>query len=180
MLSWLRQLFSGEKRSRSPSLVEQALSRHAEVRRLAATLLGEVSERWAADELLRLLADSHTSVREEARQSLWHQGTAALPALLDAVSGSEVEAARVSAERLGELRPPEAIEPLLVALKFSSRPVQMAARRALEQYGAAALPVLRPALAEQQPWVRRQIEEIIARAEAQPEVAKDVRPAGQG
>jgi hypothetical protein len=67
----------------------------------------------------------------------------------------------VAAELLGELHHPDSLEPLVTALKFGTRPVQLAAKRALQAFGPAAVPALHSAQGEQQPWLRRQIEEIL-------------------
>ncbi len=110
------------------------------------------------------MQDSHSPVREAARDSLRQRGPAAVPVLLIALKHADANVGKTAAELLGELRAPEAVGPLLVALKYAARPVQVAARRALEGLGPLAVPALEAAREEPQPWVRRQIEEILAQA----------------
>jgi HEAT repeat protein len=93
-------------------------------------------------------------------------GGAALPALLQGLNDARPEVAAAAAELLGDLRREEVVRPLLVALKYAKRPVQLAAGRALGRCGAVAVPALREALTEEQPWVRRQIEQALEVAES--------------
>jgi HEAT repeat protein len=69
---------------------------------------------------------------------------------------------QAAAELLGELRAAEAVEPLLLALKYEKRPVQLAAARALVQVGEPAVEALETVRNDPQPWVRARIEAILA------------------
>lgn len=158
MLGWLRGLFG---KLTTPSVSEAAASLDPEARRAAAEKLGETPEAWAADELEPLLADAHAPVREAAQASLRRLGIVAVPVLLRGLRSARDEIAVASADLLGESPRPEAVEPLLVALKFAERPVQLAARRALLRHGPAAVPALRAASTESQPWVQAQIAGIL-------------------
>jgi GAF domain-containing protein len=162
MFAWLRRLFGG---GASPPalhpLARQTLSLDAEERRQAAEALGQTGEAWAAEPLVPLLGDTHSFVRDAARKGLVGLGWVALPALLNGLNHPQAEVGQVAAELLGELRVPESVEPLLVALKYGKRPVQVAAGRALTQLGEQAVPALTAARDEPQPWVRGQIEAVL-------------------
>ena len=146
-------------------LVTAARSTEPDARRAAAGQLGEIPEVWAAEELVRLLADLYTPVRDAARAALRRQGPAAVPVLLQGLSDPRPGVGVASAELLGECPAPEVVGPLLLALKFSDRPVQLAAGRALGRCGPLAVPLLRAGLDEPQPWVRAQIAAALAEAE---------------
>lgn len=161
MLQWLQRIF-GLGRPQLPPLVLQARSPDPEARRDAAVQLAAVPEFWALDQLMTLLKDSEAKVREAAKASLRQLGVVAIPALRVGLDDSDPQVATVAAELLGELQMPQAVEPLLVALKFNARPVQVAARKALARMGALAVPALEAARDETQPWVRQQIEELLA------------------
>jgi len=163
MLGWIRRLFSPPRPQPHP-FTEQARSDDAEVRATAAMQLGDLREPWVPAELVRLLTDLYAAVRDAAREALRRQQGAALPVLLEGLKSPRLEVSVVAADLLGELRAPEAVEPLLVALKYSERPLRNAARRALERCGAVALPALWAAQAEAQPWVREQLEGILAQS----------------
>ena len=131
MFNWLRSLFGWATRTSLSPLARQVSSPDPEVRRQAAVLLGTATEPAANAQLLLLLQDGHAPIREAAREALRQRGVDALPSLLQALSHDDANVAAPAAELLGTLALPETIEPLLAALKYSKRPVQMAARRAL-------------------------------------------------
>jgi HEAT repeat protein len=108
-----------------------------------------------------MLSDVEPSVRAAAGQTLKKFGPLALGPLLEELNGPREQAAICAAELLGEMQPADAIGPLLRALKYAPRPVQFAARKALERFGPAAVPALEAARDEPQPWVKRQIEEAL-------------------
>jgi HEAT repeat protein len=116
-----------------------------------------------------LLQDPHTVVREAAQAGLRQHGLRALPVLLSGLNHSNDQIAQQSADLLGELQNPDAVQPLLKALKYNPRPVQLAARRALIRCGPLALDALKEAEDEPQPWVRRQIEDILAEIAPKPD-----------
>jgi HEAT repeat protein len=158
MLAWLRRLLFGPARPPLPPLVQQARSEDPQARQQAAAQLAGVSEVWAIDELARLLADRSERVRDAAADSLRQFGIGAYPQLLDALNHPDPGAGVKAAELLGALGRAEAVEPLLIALKFAARPVQLAARRALEQLGPLAVAALEGARDEANPWLCQQID----------------------
>ena len=95
------------------------------------------------------------------RAALLKRGVLAAPELLSGLNHADVEVAKVSAELLGELRAVEVVRPLVVALKFAPRPVQVAARRALARLGRLAVPELEAVREDPQYWVRQQVAEIL-------------------
>ena len=160
MIRWLLSLVG--LCSPWPRLVQQARSTDPEARQRAAVELATAPEAWANDELIRLLQDSHTPIRETAKLSLRQRGVGVLSSLLGALEHTTAGVAQTAAELLGELRKPESIDPLLVALKYGPRPgARLAAKRALQAFGAEAVPALTAVRDETEPWVRRQIEEIL-------------------
>jgi HEAT repeat protein len=165
MWGWLRRLFGGSAGPRLRVLLRQVRDADPETRRQAAVQLGAVADPRAMEELVSLLQDTHTTVREASAASLRQFGVTTFPALRRGLDHANPDIARVAAELLGELRQVEAVEPLLIALKYSARPVQLAAKRALVQCGGLAVPFLEAARTEPQPWVRQQIEEILGQIE---------------
>jgi len=138
-----------------------ATSSQTGVRALAAAGLGEVAEARAVVALVGLLADHEPAVQAAARASLAKLGATAMPALLVGLKDARDPVARQSAEVLGGSAHADAVAPLLHALMYANRPVQLAARRSLEQLGALAVPALEAARGEPQPWVKRQVEEAL-------------------
>jgi HEAT repeat protein len=163
MWAWLRRLFGGadDHRPSLAGLARQAAHANPGLRELAAVRLGESGEAAAAEPLLGLLGDTHSGVRAAALASLRWLGPAAAAALRQGLGHSDPAVGEACADLLAGLRDPDAVAPLLEALKFSPRPVQLASRRALERLGETALPALEASRSEPQPWVRRQIEEAI-------------------
>ncbi|HKB06350.1 MAG TPA: hypothetical protein VKD90_29415 [Gemmataceae bacterium] len=150
------------RRAAAPDVVRAARGAVPEVRRKAAEELAASAEPWAPGELVRLLADAHGLVREAARAGLRRHGPAAGPALVRGVDHPDPAAAAAAAELLGELRPAGGVERLVTALKFSARPVQLAAKRGLAGYGAVARPILAAERDRAEPWVRHQIDDLLA------------------
>ena len=166
MLGLLKRLIRGKS---DPPLMVRSRSAEAADREAAAVLLGTSTEPWAGDLLLKLLLDSHTPVRTAAREALRARGAAAIPELLKGLNHADPEVAQVSAELLGGVPALEVVEPLVLALKYASRPVQLAAKRALTRLGALAVPALTAARDEPQPWIRQQVNEILAEVGPKPE-----------
>jgi HEAT repeat protein len=144
------------------SPIQDSYGQDPQKRQRAAEQLGAVKEAGAAERLLDLLRDPSSLVRDAAKASLRQQGPADVAVLLGGLNDSDPEVGKTAAELLGVLGRPETIPPLLTALKYNARPVQIAARRALEAFGPAAIPALENARSETQPWVRQQIEEALA------------------
>jgi HEAT repeat protein len=162
MFGWLQQLLGSLFAPDVPPLVRQARSPDALVRRQAAVELGTVLESWAAELLLSLLEDTHSAVREAAGESLRRLGPASVSVLLEGLNHANPQVGQAAAELLGEFGHPRSVGPLLTALKYAPRPVQVACKRALIRLGSVAVPALEAAREEPQPWVRRQIEDILA------------------
>ncbi len=118
-------------------------------------------EPWAREQLLGLLKDTIGSVRDAAREALRKQGVAAVDVLLKALDHADSKVAVYAAERLGELRAPEAIRSLLLTLKFGAVEVRAAAIRALIQYGTAAIDAINAARSDPDPWARLRLDEIL-------------------
>jgi HEAT repeat protein len=166
MFEWLFNLFRSKPRLPAHPLIAVARSANTAARQKAAEELGAIAEDWATDELFRLVADGTAPVREAAVAGLRHQGARALPILLRNLNHQQPAIAAASADLLGAFPSAEVVEKLLMSLKFGERPVQVAARRALGRCGQAAVPALRAALNETQPWLHAQITGALAEAEA--------------
>jgi HEAT repeat protein len=132
------------------------------IRQQAAKEMAAHAEHWAISALLKLLTDVYGTVREAAKTSLVKIGPPAVTGLLEGLNHANHDLGKTCAEILGEIQSPEAIEQLILTLKFGSRPVQLACRKALERIGAAAKGPLEAARGETQPWVREQIEAILS------------------
>jgi HEAT repeat protein len=164
MLKWFARLLGLTRGVRvvPRPLEAQACSPEAADREAAAGLLSPIPELWAGELLLSLLRDPHPDVRGAARDGLRARGVLAAPELLAGLNGPDVEVAGIAADLLGGLGAPELAPPLLVALKFGTRPVQVSAGRALARLGRVAVPALEAAAAEPDYWVRHRIAEILA------------------
>ena len=131
---------------------------------------GPIGPTDPAEQLMMLLRADTASVRDGARASLLSLGPAAVPALVGGLNHAEPSVGIVSAEVLGELKQPEAIQPLILTLKVAARPVQLAARRGLILLGPQAIPALEETRNEcngpAEVWIRRQIDEILAEINA--------------
>jgi HEAT repeat protein len=171
MFAWVKRLVGGSGPPGRRGSTRDARSADPEIRMQTAERLGGVFERWAGEVLAALLGDGHPAVREAALDSLRRQGDAALRPLLGALNHADPEVGKAAADLLGRLHSAEAVGPLLSALKYAARPVQTAARRALEALGGLAVPALEAARDDPQPWVRRQVEEILVQARSLPNAA---------
>ena len=155
-----------KRRRRLEGLIRQAASPEAGQRRQAATDLAEFRDDRAAAALVQLLNDSHPPVREAASASLRSLGPVALDALLAGLNRADGDVAVASAGLLADLADPAAIGPLVVALKFSARPVQLAAKRALIRLGPPAAQALWAEADDPQPWVRQQVADVLEQVAA--------------
>ncbi|WP_020468163.1 HEAT repeat domain-containing protein [Zavarzinella formosa] len=162
MQNWLRRMLAPARRETRPELLVRANSLDAETRRGAVDGLALSAEPWAGPALVNLLGDSHSVVREAANAAFRQLGSNASPILQKGLEHAVPEVAKTSAELLGELGTSEAVGPLLLALKYGPRPVQLAARRSLIKLGEASVPALELAQGETHPWVKQQIDEILA------------------
>jgi HEAT repeat protein len=163
MLGWLSRVFGGSRPAVvEPPLAVEAGSDDPARREAAAGPLAAVPELWAGELLLKMLQDSTAGVRAAAKEALRKRGVLAAPELLTGLNHADPQLAATAAELLGEMRVADVAQPLVVALKFSDRPVQIAARRALARLGSLAVPALQAAKEDPQYWVRQQVAEILA------------------
>jgi HEAT repeat protein len=175
MLGWLGRVLGGSRPADAePPPAVQARSDDAAQREAAAGRLAAVPELWAGELLLKMLQDPSGGVRAVAKEALRKRGVLAAPELLTGLNHADPQLAATAAELLGEMRVADVVPPLLVALKFSDRPVQIAARRALARLGPLAVPALQAAKEDPQYWVRQQAAEILAEIET----AQASAPAG--
>jgi HEAT repeat protein len=146
---------------RCRTLIRQTTAPDANQRQQAAVALAGFRDERSAVALVALLKDSHTAVREAASASIRAFGPVALGALLEGMKDPNADVATASVALVGELENPAAVEPLIVALKYSPRPVQLAAKRALVRLGAPAADAVRAAAEDPQPWVRQQFADVL-------------------
>ncbi|MGL4550816.1 MAG: HEAT repeat domain-containing protein [Gemmataceae bacterium] len=162
MLGWFRGLW---QKFTQGGLRRRLNSRDAAVRLAALKQFREKPNLQEAPSVLLLLADAHGPIRDDARAALHQIGGEAVPVLLTGLKSPSDDVTVPSAELLGEFGGVTAVDPLLTALKFTTRPTQLAAKRALQRLGHLALPGLKASAQEPQPWVRQQIAEVIAAIE---------------
>ncbi len=161
MLNWLSRWLGVGKPNSPRAIEEQANDPEPEQRTRAAEVLATVPEPWASEQLLNLLKDTVDMVRYAAREALGKHGVAAVDVLLKALDHADPKVAVYAAERLGELKAPSAIRPLLLSLKFGAVEVRGASIRALIHYGSAALAAFELVRADLDPWARLRIEKIL-------------------
>ena len=161
MRKWLARWLGLGQPNTSRAIAEQAADSDPASRAKAAESLATVPEPWAREQLLNLLKDTIGAVRDAAREALRKQGVAAVDVLLKALDNADPKIAAYAAERLGELRAPEGIRSLLLALKFGAVEVRAAAIRALIQYGTTALEAILAARSDPDLWARLRLDEIV-------------------
>jgi HEAT repeat protein len=166
MFNWIARWLGVGAPGTPRGLREQAHDPDPEQRRRAAEQLGAISDPWVRDELLRLLKDMISEVRQAAREALRRQGPAATGVLVKALEDGDPRVAVPAAELLGELKDQAAVRPLLLVMKFGSLEIRSAAIRALIRYGPAAVPALEAATKDPDPWTRMRGEEILAEIRA--------------
>jgi HEAT repeat protein len=164
MWSWLMSLFGPDKRS-PEGLVQQLNSPKPEVRTEALKTLATVKEPWAVGVLLPFLGHPDATLSAAVRADLLARGAAIVPAVSTRIDRSDPATAKQLLELLADLKIAEAVPVLLQALKFSTRPTQLVAKQALIRTGTVAVPALE-ACDEANPWVQKQIEDILAAVRA--------------
>ncbi|MGY1582200.1 HEAT repeat domain-containing protein [Streptomyces sp. MN13] len=127
MLTWALTRHSSS--TTVPRLVEELRSRRPQARSQALHTLSKVGDRRAWPAITRALL---TDADDEVARSAWRAAVALVP------EGEETELAEVLATQLGR----------------GGRPTRLSLSRALIALGAAAVPVLRAALADPDPGVR--------------------------
>lgn len=159
MWSWLLNLI-GLGKPTPVRLAQRLASPAPTVRQDALKTLTTLAEPWAIEMLLPLLADPDLSAA--AKANLVARGPAIVPVVGGRIDRSDPATAKRLIDLLAEVPLAESAQTLLQALKYSQRPQQLAAKQALIRLGSVAVPVLEAARDEPNPWVQRQIEEVLA------------------
>ncbi|MGX1135266.1 HEAT repeat protein [Streptomyces glaucescens] len=128
MLTWALTRHSSS--TTVPTLVEELRSRRPQARSQALHTLSKIGDRRAWPAITRALL---TDADDEVARSAWRAAVALVP------EGEEPELAEVLATQLGR----------------GERPTRLSLSRALIALGEAAVPVLRAAMADPVPGVRR-------------------------
>jgi HEAT repeat protein len=139
-----------------PGLLAALRDADADVRWMAAWVLGEIGDAAAVPGLLAALRDADWYVRKAAAKALGEIGdAAAVPGLLAALRDADWYVREAAAAALGQIGAP-AVPGLLAALGDAKARVHEAAAAALGEIGdAAAVPGLLAALRDADWWVRR-------------------------
>jgi HEAT repeat protein len=160
MWSWLLNLF-GLGKPTPARMARRLQSPRPEVRLEAVKTLATIPQPWAMELLLPLLDHADSALSAAARADLLSRGAALVPVVGGRIDRSDPATAKRLLELLADLKIPEAAQALLQTLKYSARPSQLAAKQALIRCGAVALPALEEASDEPNPWVHRQIEDVL-------------------
>jgi HEAT repeat protein len=156
----------------------------SEVREAAIAALGRMGDGVAIPPLIAALEDNSAAVRKTTSEALevlgWHPispvevglfhvarqdwqnsvaaGSAAVPALVRVLTGSDSSASIAAVDALGQIRSPEVVAPLIEALKNPDENIRAAAAAALEAAGAPeAIPALLKAIHDNNREVRKAI-----------------------
>lgn len=139
-----------------PGLVRALGHRDAVVQYTAAEALGELREPSAVLPLMEVLtADRYSGVRWKAAEALARIGEPSVVPLIGALHHPDEDVRWKAAIALGEIGDDRAISPLIELLGDSDRFVQSRAAYALGEFGTRAAPLLRLALANGPPPVRK-------------------------
>lgn len=139
-----------------PGLVRALGHKDAAVQYAAAEALGELREPSAVPPLMEVLtADRYSGVRWKAAEALARIGEPAVVPLVGALHHPDEDVRWKAAIALGEIGDDRAISPLIELLADSDRFVQSRAAYALGEFGTRAAPLLRLALANGPPPVRK-------------------------
>ena len=134
------------------------------VRQAAIESLGRIADASAAPTLVAAIAGADhvadragaSAVRAAAGEALGQIGTAAVPALLEALRGRHVKLRETAIGALGAIGGPEAVEALGGMVADDRSSVRQAAMTALARAaGREAVPALSKALAHRDPTTRR-------------------------
>jgi hypothetical protein len=159
MWSWLMNLLGlGPTPKR---MARRLQSPRPEVRLEAIKTLATIPKPWAMELLFPLLDHADTALSAAARADLLSRGAALVPVVSGRIDRSDPATAKRLLELLADLKIPEAAQSLLQTLKYSERPSQLAAKQALIRCGSVAIPALEQAREEPNPWLKRQIEEVL-------------------
>ncbi len=138
-----------------PGLLETLEDGSVAVRRASAVALGRILEKRAASGLLESVGDSDAVVEKESRKPIESLGADAVPALLQALNSPKPAVRRYATTQLGRLRAGSAVAPLSRILRDEERGIREGAASALVRIGRPSLEVLRGALRDRNPRVRR-------------------------
>jgi len=139
-----------------------------DVRLKAAKLLQDVPDPVAVEPLIGALRDPDINVRRRAATALGKIGQPAGKSLVGLLKDPDPEMRRVAVEQLGKIRHPEALEPLLAALRDPDPNVQWWAAWALGEMGSAAEEDLKKLLRDPDRGVRRWAKEALNKLKGVP------------
>jgi len=135
-------VFPGEKAAETliafgPHAVEPLISalkdKNLDIRRVAASILGNIKDPRAVGPLAAALNDENRNVRMMAAWSLAQIGTPSVEPLVAALRDRNSAARGDAAWALGKIKDPRAVEPLIEALKNEKPDIQQDAAKALEK-----------------------------------------------
>lgn len=139
-----------------------------DVRLKAARLLQDVPDPVAVEPLIGALRDRDTNVRQRAGTALGKIGQPAGKSLVRLLQDPDPEMRRAAAEQLGKIRHPEALEPLLTALRDPDPNVQWWVAWALGEMGEAAEEELKKLLRDPDRGVQRWAKEALNKLKGVP------------
>lgn len=135
-------VFPGEKAAETliafgPHAVEPLISalkdKNLDIRRMAASILGNIKDPRAVSPLTVALNDENRNVRMMAAWSLAQIGTPSIESLVAALRDGDSPARGDAAWALGKIKHPRAVEPLIEALEDEKPDIQQDAAKALEK-----------------------------------------------
>jgi HEAT repeat protein len=139
-----------------------------EMRLKAAKLLQELPDPAAIEPLIGALRDEDSNVRQRAGDALGKIGQPAAKPLAGLLQDPNPEMRRMAVEQLGKIRHPEALEPLLTALRDPDPNVQWWAAWALGEMGPAAEEELKRLLRDPDRGVQRWAKEALNKLKGVP------------
>jgi HEAT repeat protein len=140
----------------------------ADVRLKAAKILQDVPDPIAVDPLIGALRDKDINVRRRAGIALGKIGQPAVKSLVGLLKDPDPEMRRVAVEQLGKTRHPEALEPLLTAVRDPDPNVQWWAAWALGEMGPTAEEDLKKLLRDPDRGVQRWAKEALNKLKGVP------------
>jgi HEAT repeat protein len=139
-----------------------------DVRLKAAKILQDVPDPVAVEPLIGALRDKDINIRLRAATALGKIGRPAGKSLVGLLQDPDPEMRRVAVEQLGKIRHPEALEPLLAALRDPDPNVQWWAAWALGEMGSPAEEALKKLLRDPDPGVQRWAKEALNKLKGVP------------
>lgn len=139
-----------------------------DLRLKAAKMLQDVPDPAAVEPLIGALRDKDGNVRQRAATALGNIGQAAGSSLVGLLQDPDPEMRRVAVEQLGRIRRPEALEPLLAALRDPDPNVQWWAAWALGELGPTAEEALKKLLRDPDRAVQRWAKEALNKLKGVP------------